>query len=218
MMERYDLVVFDCDGVVVDSEVLSCQCLADVLSQHGLSIGIEEVFARFLGRTLSDVDAYYLAQRGSRLPTGFRDEFRRRLNVSFRDSLKPVPHVVEVINALACPYCMASSSDVDRIRLALTVTGLDSLFDGRIFSSAMVDRGKPAPDLFLFAAQQMGVPPARTVVVEDSEVGVMAGKAAGMIVLGYTGGSHHDQGDAGRRLTEAGADRILTSMAEFPLQ
>lgn len=217
-MKRYDLVVFDCDGVVVDSEVLSCQCLAEMLSRHGLPIGLDEIFARFLGRPFSDVDAYCLARSGSPLPMAFREEFRQRLEVSFRNSLKVTPDIVGVINALACPYCMASSSDVERIRLTLAVTGLDTLFDGRIFSSSMVDRGKPAPDLFLFAAKQMGVPPARTVVVEDSEAGVLAGKAAGMIVLGYTGGSHQKQDEAGRRLTEAGADRILSSMADFPLQ
>ena len=126
-----------------------------------------------------------------------------------------MPHVTNVLTDLGRPYCLASSSDSERIRISLAVTRLAHFFEGRIFTAAMVERAKPAPDLFLLAAARMGAPPAQTLVVEDSINGVLAAKAAGMSVWGFTGGSHYAGRDMAPALKAAGADRVFHSMAEF---
>lgn len=214
-MKGFDLVIFDCDGVVVDSEVLACQCLADVLSLHGLPTRIDDVFARFLGRGLDAVERHYREERGGALPEGFRGELYDHLEAAYRRSLKPMPRVFDVIAGIDGPYCLASSSGMDRIRLALALTGLEEAFGDRIFNAAMVAHGKPAPDLFVFAATAMAAEPRRSLVLEDTIAGVVAGKAAGMTVWGFTGGSHCAGRDVASALSEAGADRIVTSMAEL---
>jgi len=216
-MREVELVIFDCDGVLVDSEVLSCQCLVDIFRRHGLDIDLSEVFDRFLGRSAAVHEAYFAEASGKPLPPGFRAEYRAHLMETFRTSLRPMPHVEEVLERLDRPHCLASSSGMERIELTLSVTGLARYFDGRVFDGAMVRRGKPAPDLFLLAADRMSAEPERTLVIEDTVAGIEAGKAAGMTVWGFTGGSHHNA-DSGRRLAEAGADRLLASMEEFSLQ
>jgi HAD superfamily hydrolase (TIGR01509 family) len=212
---KFDLVVFDCDGVLVDSEPLSCQTLADALGRHGLPISLDEVYGRFLGRGSADVGAHFRESKGHPLPEAFWRDYRSDLDKRFHDALKPMPHIFEALAALECPYCLASSSDMDRINLTLSVTKLAPYFDGCVYNGAMVARSKPAPDLFLFAAAAMGADPVRTLVVEDSETGVAAGKAAGMTVWGFTGGSHHVGPDGEQRLINAGADRIFASMTEL---
>jgi HAD superfamily hydrolase (TIGR01509 family) len=214
-MKSFDLVVFDCDGVLVDSEGLSCQCLVDVLGQHGVAIEFDQAFERFLGRSSSAVDDYYLAATGVRLPTQFRSDMLSRLTSVFERSLKLMPHVRAVLDATDLPYCLASSSDPERIRMTLSVARLAPYFDGRVFSGSMVEHSKPAPDLFLLAAAKMGATPAKTLVVEDSVNGVLAGKAAGMTVWGFVGGTHYSGRDGRRLLAEAGADRVFDSMADF---
>jgi HAD superfamily hydrolase (TIGR01509 family) len=216
-MREVELVIFDCDGVLVDSEVLSCQCLVDIFRRHGVDIALSEVFDRFLGRRAAVHEAYFAEASRKPLPPDFRAEYRAHLMETFRTGLRAMPHVVKVLERLDRPYCLASSSGLERIELTLSVTGLAAYFDGRVFDGAMVTRGKPAPDLFLLAADRMSAAPERTLVIEDTVAGVEAGKAAGMTVWGFTGGGHHDE-ESGRRLAEAGADRLLTSMAEFSLQ
>jgi HAD superfamily hydrolase (TIGR01509 family) len=215
MMDGIDLIVFDCDGVVVDSEVLACRAMAETLSDHGLPIGVEEVFERFLGRTFSEVDVYARARLGTSLPKSFRGALRSRLEGSFRSSLRPIDGIREVLSVIGRPYCLASSSDPARISLTLTVAGMTAIFGDRVFSASQVERGKPAPDLFLYVAETMGAAPSRTLVVEDTVPGVSAGKAAGMTVWGFTGGSHCAGRDVGRKLAEAGADRVFDRMSAF---
>lgn len=215
MMKDIDLVIFDCDGVVVDSEVLSCQCLVDVFNRYGVRINLDEVFEKFLGRGFSLVDAYYRETIGKPLPDKLRDEYRVLLAATFRKSLKPMPEIKGTLGELKLPYCLASSSDWERIEITLASAGLAAHFGDRIYNSAMVARGKPAPDLFLFAATQMGCAPKQSLVVEDTVPGVIAGKAAGMTVWGFTGGSHCVGREVGPQLVEAGADRIFDSMADF---
>ena len=215
MIDRFDLVVFDCDGVVVDSEVLACRTLAETLSEHGLPIGTEEVFERFLGRSFSEVDAYARARLGTSLPESFRGALRTRLEAAFRTSLKPIDGVREVLSTIDRPFCLASSSDPARISLTLAVAGMTVTFGDRVFSASQVRKGKPLPDLFLYAAEMMAKAPSRTLVIEDTVPGVLAGKAAGMMVWGFTGGSHCAGRDVGRKLQEAGADRILDRMSAF---
>ena len=210
-----DLIIFDCDGVVVDSEVLACACLADTLRLHGLDLRIEEVFELFLGRSFSVVEEHFQGVTGKPLPGRFREDLRDRLTQSFIASLTAMPHVVDVLKRLDRPYCLASSSDPDRIRLTLAITGLDRLFADRVYDASMVAHGKPAPDLFLLIAGDMGKAAPRALVVEDSVSGIVAAKAAGMKVWGFTGGSHCAGRDTARRLLAAGADRVFDSMAEF---
>ena len=210
-----DLVIFDCDGVLIDSEVLSCSCLAGVFAAYGIAISLDEVFEHFLGRGFAAVPTYFRECTGRPLPDSFARDLKARQSEIFTASLLPMPHVTNVLASLDRPYCLASSSDSERIKISLAVTGLDRFFGERIFTAAMVERAKPAPDLFLLAAETMGVPPVDTLVVEDSINGVLAAKAAGMAAWGFTGGSHYAGRDMAPLLRAAGADRVFHSMAEF---
>jgi HAD superfamily hydrolase (TIGR01509 family) len=214
-MEPFGLVIFDCDGVVVDSEILACTCLRGVLADYGVDVTLEEIFERFLGRSFSVVSEHFSRKTGEKMPEGFLFDYRNRLFDTFTVSLKPIPDVEQVLKALNQPYCLASSSDQERIRLTLSVTGLEHYFVDRVYNSAMVERGKPAPDLFLYAAERMHSVADRTLVIEDTVSGVRAGKAAGMTVWGFVGGSHCAGRDVGSMLASAGADRVFHSMADF---
>jgi HAD superfamily hydrolase (TIGR01509 family) len=212
---NFDLVIFDCDGVLVDSEPLACRALATVLAAHGLELGLDEVFRRFLGRSFGAVEAYYEAMKGHPLPEAFRAAFRRETEAAYRRALRPIAGIDTVLSSLDRPFCLASSSDPRRIAVTLDITGLAGAFGDRVYSASQVARGKPAPDLFLLAAERMATAPGRCLVVEDTEPGVAAGKAAGMTVWGFVGGSHCAGRDVGRRLAEAGADRVFDRMSAF---
>lgn len=214
-MHDFDLIIFDCDGVVVDSEPLSCACLAEALTRHGIETSLDLVFDRFLGRGFAAVEAHVQATTGASLPAAFREALRADVNAAFTRDLRAIEGIADLLAGLEIPYCLASSSDRARIELSLHLTGLDAAFAGRIFNAEMVARGKPAPDLFLHAAAGMGVDPARCLVVEDSVSGVRAGKAAGMTVWGFTGGGHYAGRDGGSLLTAAGADRVLARLGQF---
>jgi HAD superfamily hydrolase (TIGR01509 family) len=214
-MNQVDLVIFDCDGVLVDSEILACRCLAEALTAYRIPTSLDDVFDRFLGRSFAFVERHYEDVRGETMPEAFRQDLWKRQLAAFGSSLNTMPHIREVLDNLEQPYCLASSSDAERIRLTLAVTRLDAYFGDRIYTAAMVANGKPAPDLFLFAAGKMGAAPQHTLVVEDSVTGVTAGKAAGMTVWGFTGGSHHSMRDGKAALLAAGADRVFDSMTEF---
>jgi HAD superfamily hydrolase (TIGR01509 family) len=216
-VKDYELVIFDCDGVLVDSEVLSCTCLMRVLARFGLELDLSEIYETFLGRGYSCVVGHYEATTGRPLPDGFAEALRLEVADAFSQSLRPMPEIHDLLRVLDRPSCVASSSLPERLALCLGLTGLDIHFKDRVFSASMVARGKPAPDLFLYAAASLGADPRRTLVIEDSVSGVQAGKAAGMTVWGFTGGSHYAMRDGRHLLTRAGADRILASMAEFEL-
>jgi HAD superfamily hydrolase (TIGR01509 family) len=212
-MSDFDLIIFDCDGVLVDSEVISCRCLFEVLSKHGIETDADRIFQQFLGRSPRAVAEHYQAL-GRVIPETFAVELAARVHASFARALRPMPDVERVLRSLDVRYCLASSSDIERICLSLSLTGLTAFFDGRIFSSQMVRRGKPAPDLFLHAAQRMQVAPCRALVIEDSPSGVQAAKAAGMTVWGFIGGTHYASRDGRALLKAAGADRIFDRMAD----
>ena len=213
----FDLIVFDCDGVLVDSETLACGCLSALLCEHGYQVDLEGVFEQFLGRSFSVVGEQYLAAVGRPLDPGFGEIFRAALKERFAAELRPMQGVEALLARLETRSCVASSSDRERLSFSLAIANLAPYFGERVYSSDLVPRGKPAPDLFLHAAQQMGSAPARTLVIEDSVNGVVAGKAAGMIVWGFVGGSHYADRDGAEMLRAAGADRILRGMADFPL-
>ncbi len=212
---KFDLVIFDCDGVLVDSEVLSCQCLATLLGRYGLEMSPDQAMQKFLGRSASAVSDYYLLKTGRVLPSHFHSEMLELLTEVFREKLNVLPHLQSLLADYEGKYCVASSSSPERLGMTLSIAGLDKLFAGRIYSTGMVKHGKPAPDLFLLAANDMNADPRRTLVIEDSVNGVLAGKAAGMTVWGFVGGSHHRNRDGGTLLVEAGADRIIQSFAEL---
>ncbi len=214
---RYDLVVFDCDGVLVDSELLSCRALVGCLQQHAIDLDLETVIDRFLGRSPQAISEY-CASIDRALPVEFFDELRRAVRAAFASDLRAVPDAASVLRALRSPYCVASSSDLERINYALEVTGLRPLVGSRIFSAEMVRRGKPAPDLFLHAAAGMGARPDCTLVIEDSVSGVQAAKAAGMTAWGFVGGSHYARRDGRQPLMAAGADWVFDRLAELGRQ
>jgi HAD superfamily hydrolase (TIGR01509 family) len=213
-LPKPDLVIFDCDGVLVDSEVLSCQCLSETLGEIGVEVSIEQVHRLFLGRSTAAVTEY-CADRGCPVPETFLPELRSRVRESFKRSLKPIPGIGALLPSLEAPCCVASSSELDRVVLSLALTGLAQHFGDRLYTAQMVARGKPAPDLFLHAAAQLEVAPARTLVIEDSVSGVTAAKAAGMTVWGFVGGSHYVSRDGRAMLKDAGADRVFDRMADF---
>ncbi|HBK46515.1 MAG TPA: hydrolase, partial [Xanthomonadaceae bacterium] len=191
-------MIFDCDGVLVDSEPLSCEALAEALTRDGLPADIPYVVQHFLGRQLGSVRAHAGA-RQVQLPPDFERDLNAHLLQRFRSELRPVPHVADVLARLDVPRCVASSSHLERVRLSLEVTGLAPLFGERIYTAEMVARGKPEPDLFLLAAQRAGASPDRCRVIEDSPYGILAARAAGMQAWGFTGGGHHrGREDAGR--------------------
>lgn len=187
---RYDLIIFDNDGVLVDSEPISNRILAGYLTELGHPTSYEESIRDYMGSAMHRVHELVLERSGQRLPADFDEVFHGRVFEAFRRDLQPVPGIADVLGKLAAdgvPFCLASSGSHERIRVALRTTGLfDNFGEERVFSSQDVGRGKPAPDLFLHAARVMGAAPARCAVVEDSPLGVQAAVAAGMDVYGFT--------------------------------
>ena len=184
----FELVIFDCDGVLVDSERIAVRVEAEFLAELGWPLSQAEIVERFMGRTTEYMDEAIEARLGSRLPGDWRDQFQRRYREAFAAELVPVDGVLDALDQIAVPTCVASSGSHDKLRFTLGHTGLYERFEGRIFSGYEVANGKPAPDLFLHAAARMGAGPARCAVVEDSLYGVLAARAAGMRVFGYAGG------------------------------
>jgi len=213
-MTQPDLIIFDCDGVLIDSEVLSCRCLSEALAGYGIDLGVDQALELFLGRNTNAVLDHYQAL-GCPIPEQFSAELRAGVRAAFLGALCPIEGVSSVLEGLQIPHCVASSSDVDRVSFSLSLTGLAPHFDSRLYTSQMVERGKPAPDLFLYAAESMRADPRRTLVIEDSVSGVTAGKAAGMTVWGFVGGSHYRSRDGKAMLNQAGADRVFGRMADF---
>ncbi len=184
------LVIFDCDGVLVDSEPLSLDVLIGILGKAGVEMDAEEATERFLGKSLKTMSSILHDEYGLAVDDRFLEDMRLDLYRRFRTELQPVPGIAATLDGLDLARCVASSSQLERIRLSLTITGLIDRLEPHIFSASMVEHGKPAPDLFLHAASQMGFDPSECIVVEDSPAGIQAAKAAGMRVFAYTGASH----------------------------
>lgn len=211
----FDLIIFDCDGVLVDSEVISCRSHADVLSRHGYPITSEQVFDRFLGRSTRQANMEVEAELGRALPDDFHVQLQDEQLRSFEAELEAIPHIHSALDAIGQAVCVASSGSHQRMSVTLSRTRLYDRFAPNIFSASQVTNGKPAPDLFLFAARQMNVPSERCLVIEDSVPGVTGGRAAGMTVLGFHGGSHCRPG-YGDGLRAAGAAAIFEDMRQLP--
>ncbi len=213
-MARFDLIVFDCDGVLVDSEVLARRAMQSVYRQAGIEVTTEMVDA-VVGMKFADILGQIEKRTGRALANEYHPNFWTETKALFTAELAPVPGVVDFLEASPIPRCVASSSDHERIRHSLKVTGLDRFFeDGAIFSSHDVKRGKPEPDLVLHAARTMDVSPSRCLVIEDSRFGIQGAKAAGMAAYGFLGGAHllANTGDA---LRAAGADFVARTYDEI---
>lgn len=185
-----ELVILDCDGVLIDSEIISAQMLVAELAGLGVQIDLAFVAKHFLGRSYPTVMAEIRSRFGVDLPPAFEEQYRARLLAAFETGLKIMPGVAEMLDQLRLPVCVATSSSPRRVQHSLALVGLWERLGPVTFTASEVQRGKPAPDLFLHAAARMGVAPASTLVVEDSLTGVRAGLAAGMTVWRFTGGSH----------------------------
>jgi HAD superfamily hydrolase (TIGR01509 family) len=189
--DRFDLIVFDCDGVLVDSERLSIRVDAMFLDRLGWPMGEVEIVERFVGRSDADMRAVIEEHLGGPIPADIDEEFDRLYRETFEAELTPVDGIVEALDAIVAagiPICVASSGGHAKIKRSLELTGLTQFFGDRIFSASDVAHGKPAPDLFLHAASRMGAAPARCAVIEDSAFGVDAAIAAGMQAFAYAGG------------------------------
>ena len=200
------LVIFDCDGVLVDSEPLSNTCFARALAREGLDWSVEETMRRLMGRSMKSCVEIVEGVLGRKLPADFVDRLQAETMQIFHDApLKPVAGVAEAIDALeAAGYatCVASSGGLDKMRVTLGITGLWQHFEGRIFSASEVPRGKPFPDLFLHAALRMNAQPFECAVIEDSQPGIQAARSAGMRALAYVGAPYADR----QALTGAGGE------------
>jgi HAD superfamily hydrolase (TIGR01509 family) len=206
----YALIIFDCDGVLVDSERITARVFADMLVELGLRVTLQEVFDRFVGKSMDQCLELVSRSLGREAPAGFAEEYRARSALALQSEVKPVAGIEAVLAAIDVPFCVASNGTHDKMRTTLGATGLLDAFCGRMYSVADVARGKPFPDLFLHAANRFGVPPSKCAVIEDTPTGVVAGVAAGMTVYGYCALT------PAQRLTEAGAHRTFDHMGKLP--
>ncbi|WP_158932683.1 HAD family phosphatase [Acidisphaera sp. S103] len=208
------LVIFDCDGVLIDSQVIQCRIDAAELTRLGFQVSAEELAQQFIGTATKDIQAHVEAALGRPLPDDFEATRDRLVDAAYQTELQAVAGVADVLSRIGLPVCVASNAQLARLREILEVTGLLSFFGPNVFGADLVPRPKPAPDLFLHAAARLGASASRCVVIEDSEAGIQAAKAAGMRVLGFYGGGHCYPGYE-RRLTAAGASAVFRSMGEL---
>jgi HAD superfamily hydrolase (TIGR01509 family) len=214
-MPSAGLIIFDCDGVLVDSELIACRTVSICLHEAGINLSVEEVVSSYMGVSVKTMIDDLIARFLARLPPNFPEVLQMRTREAFDHDLKAMEGVKKVLPIITVRTCVASSSARERIIHSLEITGLLEYFDGSVFSATQVAHGKPAPDLFFFAAEQMSVPAKDCLVIEDSIPGVQAARAAGMRVLGFTGGSHCLPGHA-HKLQQEGAMATFTRMAELP--
>lgn len=214
-----DLIIFDCDGVLVDSEVVSCRVHAQMLNSIGYTITADQVFDRFLGRSSTEAHREIEAELGRALPDGFDARLKEAVIDELTACVEPVPHIAAALDAIKCKICVASSGIPAKINATLTRTKLIDRFAPHLFSATQVVRGKPAPDLFLFAAQQMGVAPKRCIVIEDSLPGIISAEAAGMAVIGFRGGAHFREhpktAPSANAMLQSGATWIIDDMQQL---
>jgi len=207
-------LIFDCDGVLVDSEPLAAAEIGALLQGQGAPITLARIYDEFLGRsfsTITDAARAHGVDLGPALP-GYATALAER----FRRELQPVHGMAEVLARLSGPRAVASSSAPERLSLSLSLTGLASFFGQHVYSAVQVSRGKPAPDLFLFAAKKLGVDPADCVVIEDSPAGLRAARAAGMRVIGFLGGSHAGPARLAEKLAQLAPDALIDRASDLP--
>ena len=209
-----ELIIFDCDGVLIDSEIIACRVDAEALTALGIPTTTEEMIRRFLGVSQKDQRSAIEQDIGRRLPDSYEARVDALIETAMTEELKAVSGVHEVVAQLPVPFCIASSSTQQKLKHTLALTRLYDLFAPNVFSTTEVANGKPAPDLFLHSACNMGAEPSRCLVVEDSTAGIRAAKAAGMHAVGFVGGSHCGP-DHADRLREVGADLVIDRMEDL---
>lgn len=227
-MQPTETIIFDCDGVLIDSEMLVCTLVSEELTRLGYPISPRQVVERYAGRPEREILAHIAADWGQPVPKSYREAMSARIHAAFTSELQAIPGVAATLARLRLPVCIASSSGPQKLKLGLSFVGLYTYFalepeepgspdpgpKANIVSAAYVAHGKPAPDVFVYAAGLMRTPVNRCLVVEDSLAGVRAAVTAGMRVFGFTGGSHCPPGHA-ERLREAGAEHVLAAMEEL---
>lgn len=216
-MNKPELIIFDCDGVLVDSEFLGIKLAISLFSQQGAEISFEEFTAGYSGLAWNDLIEKVRTEKGVAIPVDISQQFYPQLLSSFADNLRRIDGSWQVISQITTPKCICSNSAKDHVEYVLTLTGLKPLFTTDIFSAVDLGpgRAKPQPDIFLYAADKLQAQPANTLVIEDSLHGVMAAKAAGMFVIGFTGGAHTYPGHR-QTLLSGGADKVVSSMYQLP--
>jgi HAD superfamily hydrolase (TIGR01509 family) len=210
------VVIFDCDGVLVDSETIALSRTRAALGRLGLTMGDAQVRDLFLGVSAQSMQGIAERRLGAPLPENFHSELAAEILADFESGLKGVEGIREAVAALGAKVCVASSSSIERIRASLGIVGYADLFEPNVFSSGDVAHGKPAPDLFLHAARRMGADAGDCLVLEDSVPGVTAARRANMIVFGFTGGGHAAGPEYGDRLRAAGAAIVFDDMRALP--
>jgi HAD superfamily hydrolase (TIGR01509 family) len=211
-----DLIIFDCDGVLVDSEPLAMRVLIAAIARQGVALDPLQAYRDYLGRSLASISESLEGSHGMPLGHEALESMRHDLYALYRQELRPNPGLPQMLAQLAMPFCVASSSQPERIRISLELTGLIPWFAPNVFSASMVEHGKPAPDLFLHAAATMGADPAGCLVVEDSPAGITAARAAGMRVFGYVGGSHIEPAGLRAAIEALAPDAVFDDMQTLP--
>lgn len=206
----FGLVIFDCDGVLVDSELITNRVFARMLNELGIAVTLEDMFERFVGRSMPQCLELITKMLGRPVPQHFVEEYQTRSATALRLELKAVPDIETVLAAMRMPYCVASSGTHEKMQTTLGITGLLAQFRGKMYSVTEVAQSKPFPDVFLHAARQQGVAPAACAVIEDTPTGVRAGVAAGMTVFGYCALTPK------QRLIDAGAHHTFDRMRDLP--
>ncbi len=205
----YQLIIFDCDGVLVDTEDTSNSILASLITELGRPCTLAQAKGFFLGMSMKSCAAFIKNELKLPLPDDFFARYDRELYAALRQDVQAIPGVIDVIKKITIAKCVASSGSFEKMEITLGKTGIDALFAHK-FSSSQVKKGKPAPDLFLFAAKTMGVAPEKTVVIEDSPLGIKAAKLAGMTAFGFCRQTPRES------LEKMGADKIFDKMADLP--
>jgi HAD superfamily hydrolase (TIGR01509 family) len=207
---RFDLVIFDCDGVLVDSELITNRIFAGMLNEMGIPVSLDDMFEQFVGRSMPQCLELTAGLLGRPVPDGFLPEFQARTAAALKSELRAVPDIEEVLATMDIPFCVASSGTHEKMHTTLGVTGLLPKFQGKMYSVTEVAKSKPAPDVFLYAARQSGVDASACAVIEDTPTGVRAGVAAGMTVFGYCALTPQ------QRLIAAGAHYTFECMRDLP--
>ena len=203
-------MIFDCDGVLVDSELITNRVFAQMLNEVGIAVTLEDMFEQFVGRSMPQCLELVTKMLGRPVPPHFVEEYQMRAATALGSELKAVPDIETVLAAIRTPYCVASSGTHEKMQTTLGITGLLPQFRGKMYSVTEVAQSKPFPDVFLHAARQQGVVPAQCAVIEDTPTGVRAGVAAGMTVFGYCALTPK------QRLIAAGAHHTFERMRDLP--
>lgn len=209
MMSKYKCIIFDCDGVLVDSEPIGNQVLVDMANSYGADIDLDYAFKHFKGGSIYTCRDKIQALVNQPLSQDFIAEYRRRSYSAFKEQIQPVEGVKEVIESLSIPFCVASSGPTEKIRLNLELTGLLPYFEDNIFSCYTIEKWKPEPDVFIWAAKTMGFKPEDCVVIEDSLTGIQAAKAGGFDVFGFTAHDYNNELEAEATTTFNSIEKLL---------